>query len=364
MTYLQTFTSPVRRSITLCLLLAAFWGCVDPVELPIRQTERRLVVDGFITDEAPPYIIKLTYSGNLNRALLIPDELVINGAVATVEDNLGNQAQLEQDPLNPAFYWLRDARLQGVPGRAYTLRVQLPDGSRYVSRPEMLAPVPPIEKLYAEYQVSDPNLLAFNSFVVRIDTRDPSGPGNFYRWQAMSYMPIWGGGNDPLGYYNRSRLPGEGSYAPFYGPLTNVLSDQLINGNRLVGQLVLTAPLVALGTQYMEVRQYSLSRAAYQYWMLYQEQLSRTGTIFDPQPASIEGNVRSVTDTNKLALGFFGASAVSRQRIIMPTDTIDYARFVSRFGPLLFSNANPTIPGLARDQAQAAPPTKWLTYGK
>ncbi|GAB3901396.1 hypothetical protein GCM10028803_25990 [Larkinella knui] len=360
----QTLTRPVQRSIALYLLLTTFAGCVDPVELPIRQTERRLVVDGLITDEPPPYVIKLTYSGNLNRALLIPDELAINGAVATVEDNLGHQAQLQQDPLNPAFYWMRDSRLQGVPGRAYTLRIQLPDGSRYVSRPEVLAPVPAIEKLYAEYRVSDPTLLALNSFVVRIDTQDPPEPGNFYRWQAMSYMPVWSTSNDPQGYYNRSISAGEGAYAPFYGPLTQVLSDQLINGNRLAGQVVLTAPLVALGTQYIEVRQYALSRAAYQYWVLYQEQLSRSGTIFDPQPASIEGNVRSATDTNKLALGFFGASAVSRQRMIIPTDTINYARFVSRFGPLLFSNARPEIPGLAREQAQAAPPAKWLTYGK
>ncbi|GAB3328069.1 hypothetical protein GCM10027299_29670 [Larkinella ripae] len=352
----------LTRFFTVCLPLV-LGSCVDPVELPIRQTERRLVVDGLITDEAPPYIIKLTYSGNLNRSLLIPDELAINGARATVEDNLGNQATLVQDPLNPAFYWMRDARLQGVPGRAYTLRVQLPDGRRYVSRPEVLAPVPAIEKLYAEYRVSDPNLLAFNSFLIRIDARDPPESGNFYRWQALSYMPIWSG-NDPQGYYHPSQSAGEGSYAPFYGPLTNVLSDQLINGNRLTGQLVLTAPLVALGTQYVEVRQFSLSRAAYQYWVLYQEQLSRTGTIFDPQPASIEGNVRAEADTSQLALGFFGASAVSRQRMIIPTDTINYARFVSRFGPLLFSNANPVIPGLAREQAQAAPPTKWLTYGK
>ncbi|RRB03937.1 DUF4249 domain-containing protein [Larkinella rosea] len=357
-------TGQGQRFRAVGLLLIFLWGCVDPVELPIRQTERRLVVDGMITDEAPPYIIKLTYSGNLNRALLIPDELVINGAVATVEDNLGNRAQLVQDPLNPAFYWMRDTRFQGVPGRVYTLRIQLPDGSHYVSRPELLAPVPPIEKLYADYQVSNPNSLAFNSFLIRIDTRDPAESGNFYRWQAMSYMPIWGSTNDPQGSYNRSLPPADGAYAPFYGSLTNVLSDQLVNGNRLMGQLVLTAPLVALGTQYVEVRQYSLSRAAYQYWVLYQEQLSRTGTIFDPQPASIEGNVRSEADSNQLALGYFGASAVSRQRMIIQTDTINYARFVSRFGPLLFSNANPAVPGLAREQAQAAPPTKWLTYGK
>jgi hypothetical protein len=339
------------------------WGCVDPVDLPIRQTERRLVVDGFITDEAPPYIIKLTYSGNLSRSLLIPDELAINGAVATIEDNLGNRARLEQDPLSPAFYWMRDARLQGVPGRAYTLRVTLPDGSRYVSRSEELAPVPPIERLYAEYHESDHNTLDFNTFLIRINTQDPSAPGNFYRWQAMSYIPVWYG-SDPKGFYTGGRGAGDGSYAPFYGPLTNVLSDQLINGNRIAGRLVLTSPLVALGTQYIEVRQYSLSQAAYQYWTLYDQQVSRSGTIFDPQPASIEGNVRAEADTTKLALGYFGASAVSRQRIIIQTDSLDYGKFVTRFGPILFGSAIPTVPGLAREQAEPAPPVNWLTYGK
>ena len=352
-----------RHSIAWCLLLSTLLSCIDPVELPIRQTERRLVVDGLVTDEAPPYIIKLTYSGNLSRSLLIPDELVINGAVATLEDNLGNQARLAQDPLNPAFYWMRDDRLRGVPGRAYTLRVTLPDGSRYASRSEVLAPVPPIERLYGEYREADPNTMLFSTFLVRLDTRDPPTLGNFYRWQAMCYMPVWAY-NDPLGYYNRSQGAGEGAYAPFYGPLTNVLSDQLINGNRVSGRLVLTPPLVALGPQYVEVRQYSLSREAYQYWVLYEEQLSRTGTIFDPQPASIEGNVRAVADTNKRALGYFGASAVSRQRIIMYDDSLDYGTFVTRFGPVLFGTVLPIVPGLAREEGEAAPPTKWLTYGK
>ncbi len=332
-------------------------SCIDPVDLPIRQTERRLVVDGFITDEAPPYPIKLTYSGNLSRSLLIPDELAINGAVATVEDNLGNRATLDQDPLNPAFYWLRDARLRGVTGRSYTLRITLPDGSRYASRPELLAPVPPLERVYGEYQPSDRNTTLLNRFTVRIDTKDPDTPGNFYRWQAYCYMPVWSG-PDPL------RGSGSIAYSPFYGLLTNVLSDQLINGNRIAGRLVLNPPLVGLGAQYVEVRQYSLSRAAFQYWTLYEQQLARSGTIFDPQPASIEGNVRADADTTKLALGFFGASAVSRQRIIMQTDTLDYNGFVTRFGPILFSNTPPGVPGLAREQSQPAPPVNWLTYGK
>ena len=318
-----------------------------------------MVVDGLITDEAPPYIIKLSYSGNLSRSLLIPDELTINGAVVSVDDNLGNRALLEQDPLTPAFYWLRDSRLRGVAGRSYTLRVSLPDGSQYVSRPERLAPVPPLERIYGEYHEAGPTPGEFSSFRVRLDTQDPPSRGNFYRWQGLCYMPFWVGG-DPNGYYK----PGEGSYVPFYGPLSDVLSDQLINGNHIAGRLVLTTPILALGPQYVEVRQYSLSREAYQYWVLYQEQLSRTGSLFDPQPSSIEGNVHALGDTTKLALGYFGASAVSRQRIIMTNDSLNYSRFVTRFGPYLFDGRPLIIPGLALQEREATAPPKWLTYGK
>lgn len=338
-------------------LLTSLVSCIDPVDLSIRQTERRLVVDGLITDEPPPYPVKLTYSGNLSGALLIPDELAINGAVVTVEDDAGNRAQLLQDPLNPAFYWLRDLRMQGVPGRRYVLRVALPDGSRYVSRPERMAPVPSIERLYAEYRESDRNTTALNTFVIRIDTQDPPTPGNYYRWQALSYVPVWSGG-DPL------RGRGSIAYAPFYGLPTNVLRDALINGNRIAGRLVLTSPLVGLGAQYVEARQYSLSREAYQYWVRYEQQLSRSGTLFDAQPASIEGNVYVAGDSTRLALGYFGASAVSRRRIIVLTDTLNYNNFVTRFGPVLFGSSPINVPGLATAQSQSAPPANWLTYGR
>lgn len=343
-------------AISVCLCVITF-SCINPVELPIRQMERRLVVDGLITDEPPPYPIKLTYSGNLSRSLLIPDELAINGAIVTLEDNVGNRVQLLQDPLNPAVYWMRDARLRGVPGRSYTLRVLLPDGSRYVSRPERMAPVPTLDRVYGEYLESDRNTSQFSTFLVRIDTQDPATPGNYYRWQAMSYIPVWTG-PDPL------RAKGEIYYAPFYGLLTNVLSDQLINGNRIAGRLVLTSPLVGLGAQYVEVRQFSLSREAYQYWTRYEQQLARSGTLFDAQPASIEGNVYADGDSTRLALGYFGVSAVSRQRIIMATDTLDYNQFVTRFSALLSSATSTNVPGLAREQAQQAPPANWLTYGR
>ena len=47
------------------------------------------------------------------------------------------------------------------------------------------------------------------------------------------------------------------------------------------------------------------------------EQTSRTGSIFDPLPASLEGNIYNINQPNELALGYFGASAVSYKRIVI-----------------------------------------------
>lgn len=301
-------------------------ACVDEVYLPIRQTASRLVVDGYITDEAPPYPIKLTLSGAYSSGGVFPEDLVINGAIATISDDRGQTVRLEQDPLQPSYYWARDPAFRGQINRSYTLRVVLPDGTTYVSAPELLKPVAPIEQVYAKYIRQATVTKQPDYYQVMIDTKDPATPEDYYRWSAYGYVWRWTG-TDPL----HSSCNTCSCLVPYYGPLTNVLSDALVNGNRIGGRTVFNSPVYAIGKQYVEVRQYSISRAAYQYWKLFDEQRTRTGSLFDPQPASIEGNVYQKADTTVRALGFFGASAVSTQRLVIRADTINYNQFLNRY---------------------------------
>lgn len=307
-------------------------ACVDEVKLPIRQVEPRLVVDGVITNEAPPYPIKLTLSGAYASGGGFPDELVVNGAVVTITDNGNRTVQLEQDPLQPSYYWVRDPTFRGQPGHAYTLRVAMPNGTVFISSPEVLPVGPPIERIYAQYRRQESAKGLADAYEVFIDTQDPAEPGNYYRWSAYGYVPRW------AGYTPLETPPGPGGcstctcWVPYFSQLTNVLSDALINGNRISRRPVFESPVYAIGKQYIEVRQYSLTRRAYQYWIHFEEQRSRTGSLFDPQPASIEGNVHQENDSTALALGYFGASAVSQRRLIIPADTIDEVKYLNRYG--------------------------------
>lgn len=351
----------IHSTVTIGLLLFGLTACIEPVSLPIRQTERRLVVEGLITNEPPPYPIKLTYSGNLQSNLLIPEELAINGAVAFVSDDEGNRARLEQDPLNPAFYWMRDPALRGQPGRRYSLSVQLPDGQQYVSKPELMTPIAALEPLDVRYRRQRQDLAQSDVYDIRINTQDPATPGNYYRWASYGYLLRWAG-TDPLSNPPFNAPDPRGCsvctcWVPYYGPLGEVLSDALINGNRIANRLVWSAPVYAIGPHYVEVRQFSLTRDAFQYWQRYEQQSNRTGSLFDAQPASIEGNVRQAgDDTTRLALGYFGASAVSRQRVTIPGDTINYARFMIRFGKKFIPPGNCLS---AYPQSRFEPPLGW-----
>lgn len=343
------------KLVIISLLLVA---CIDEVQLPIRQAQRRLVVDGLITDEAPPYAIKLTYSGNLTSQLLIPEELTVNGAVVTISDDAGHSVRLEQDPLAPAYYWMRDRTFQGKAGRAYTLTVSTPDGEVFVSDPEPMPAVAPIEKVYAEYRRQNTPVLLPDLYDVMIDTKDPATAGNYYRWSTYGYVPRWSG------YTPFDEIPPGPSrpcctscWVPYYGPLTDVLSDVLVNGNTISRHKVFSSPVYAIGKQFIETRQYSLTRGAYQYWNRFEEQRSRSGSLFDAQPASIEGNIHLKDDPNTLALGYFGASSVSSKRLIIPADTINATKFISRFGRTFLSENKNCLQ--AYPQGQLAPPINW-----
>lgn len=343
-----------RLFASVLLLLTA---CVDEVQLPIRQVQPRLVVDGLITDEAPPYAIKLTLSGAYSSGGGFPEELIINGAVVTITDNGDRTVALEQDPLQPSYYWVRDPTFRGTPGHRYALTVVLPDNTVYVSAPELLAPVAPLERVSAEYRRGEGSLGQPDRYNVLIDTRDPATPGDYYRWSTYSYVPRWTQ-YDPKNPPPAAIRPCNtcSCWVPYYSQLTNVLSDALINGNRISRRLVFNSPVYAVGKQYVAVRQYSLSRSAFQYWTRFEEQRSRTGSLFDPQPASIEGNVHLKSDTTTLALGYFGASAVSQQRLVIPGDTIQYDTFVNRL------NKGTILPGDCRSafsQFLLGPPVGW-----
>ncbi len=321
-----------------CVMLSFMQSsCVDEVQLPARSVESRLVVEGLITDEKPPYTVKLSYTGEYNSLIYGQNEIPVNGADVRIIEVGGRTVKLEQDPLTPSYYWMRDSTFVGKVGRSYQLHIELSDGKSFVSNPELLKPVSEIDRIYAEFRGrADTEFREPDHYQVFIDTKEPAEAGNYYRWSGYGYVPRTSTG-EPIGF---AGICCNWCWIPVYGSQSDVLSDVYINGNTISRRPVLSSPIYYVGRHYIEIRQYSLTRQAYQFWVRFEEQRKRTGSLFDPLPASIEGNVHAEGDTTVLALGYFGSSAVTKGRLIIPGDTLNAERIKIKYGDIFVAEGN------------------------
>ena len=300
-----------------------FPSCIRNISVPIRTVPPILVVEGWITTDPPPYSIKLSYSAmftNTYQAGLDSAEQFITDAKVTIEDDLGDSTSCLWS--SNGTYLSTDSSFTGNIGRTYTLKIYLSNGNTYVSKPEKITPVAPIDNISLTYDSSYIVNIRPTQIIVGINTHDPAGAQNYYRWTASGYIPrkSWG---------FQCQYP----YPPCGDPYScscfalceqyleenqiNVLSDQFIDGREILDQPVFYSPVYWFGDHYLEIKQYSISQEAYLFWEQYLAQTNRTGSILDPLPAPLNGNIYNQADSNSIALGLFSASAVYTKKVII-----------------------------------------------
>ena len=310
-----------RQTIYLLILILSF-SCVRKISPPIRESAATLVVEGTITTDSTPYSINLSYSGSFTNLFEVSQNLskyYITDAKVTIEDNLGDSTSCKWIGLGT--YQSTDSNFVGIVGRTYTLKIYLTNGKVYVSKPETITAVPPIDSLTIFHDTTHITDVRPDQFIISVNTLDQPATKNYYRWTASGYIArkSWGGS---CAFY----------WAPCGDPFSclchaqcdvysadndiNILSDQLINGREIV-QPAFYVPIYWFGKDYVQINQYSLSQNAYIFWQQYLTQTNLTGSVLDPQPAPLLGNIYNQSDSSDIALGFFSASAVATKKIII-----------------------------------------------
>jgi hypothetical protein len=280
-----------------------------------------LVVEGLITTDSTPYTIKLSYTGNFTNASTRIDsnQNFINDARVVIKDDAGDSSLCNL--ISPGTYQTIDSSFVGIVGRTYTLEIYLSNGKTYVSSPEKINPVPPIDSITVVYDSTFITDIRPTQLIISANVHDPASTQNYYRWTASGYTPrkSWG----DLCVYGFPECGDPYSCSCFAlceqyitTDQLNVLSDKLINGNEII-QPVFYSPLYWFGKHFVEVKQYSLNQDMYLFWQQYLQQTNRTGSILDPLPSLLVGNIHNATDSNDVALGYFETSAVVTKRVVI-----------------------------------------------
>lgn len=302
--------------LALCSFLLS--SCIERVELPYRNLEPVLVVDGGVTNGNPPYTLRLSYSGGFTAGNLITSNLAVNGARVTLFDDQGDSTRFFQNIYQPSLYQT-DIFYKCKIGRSYGLKVEMPDGKVYISKPQLMRDVAPIDSVYAD---KTPDFIRFY-----INSKDPANSTDYYKWSGVSVTLK----------NTQSGTPGStcnGSCWAYNSNVTaNILADTYINGKSIIGRLAFYSPITKnapASKHYVEIRQEAISKEAYLYWRQYQEQRTRTGSIFDPLPSTIVGNMINPQDTKDYALGFFNVVTYASKRIIADPANIAFSSVANR----------------------------------
>lgn len=292
-------------------------ACIERIELDESLAGTRLlVVDGEVTNAAGPYQIKLSYTSPTLEAFRGD---VLSGAEGYIADEEDRRAVLTETN-DPGTYETDSAAFRGEIGRTYTLHITTPDGKTYASLPETLLPVSSIDSIYFEL-ASRPEVSTLGTLSGEwglqffVETTPHSGRANYYLWwwsetyQFTAPLTREGQIRVPVCYQsiNSTRFI---NIASTEGLRSNYIAQQPLNFVEMAGQ--------KLQTRYsLLVQQYSLTERAYNFWENVQAQQENVGSVFDPPPSPIAGNVYNVDNEQEVVLGYFQTSAITEQRIFV-----------------------------------------------
>jgi hypothetical protein len=260
--------------ITLALLIIS---CEDVIDLDLPPSESLPVIEGRITDQPGLKRVWLSRSIAYDSQDSFPR---ISGAdIKLFENGVLVESMTENDTASGEYLFYHQATV----GWSYHIEITTDDGDLWVSNPEEMRRIPEIDTIYQRYETNNPFLE--DGYYVYFGLTDPPGLGDSYQWKIA---------------FNGEFLTG-----PFSLQLSD---DRFVDGNSITEILINFEPLNPGDSA--RVEQYTLTPENYAYWNLVATQTQQVGSIFDPPPAPVIGNMRDANDPGKTVLGYFIVSGM------------------------------------------------------
>jgi hypothetical protein len=343
----------MKKNIGLGLLILLL-GCVEPVPITTPEDLGFIVIEGYITDATGPHEITVSRTSKYGSVFEGRIE-VINNATVAIRDSQGQTTFLNQIAEDGKYY--TPATFKGEQGETYTLQVTTLTGESYTSLPETIptgTEIEEVELLFVE-KSGENAIVDVTGVEAYAKWNDPGNEQNFTMWKTQGIYFI-------KTFPENFVQPGVGlapkaCCAECYVYETNVSggiqlhSDQNQNGQEVIQ---LAGFIVDDGARFnapytLRVEQLSLSGDAYQFYNLIKTQSEISGSIFDPPPAEITGNIINLNDPNIPSLGYFGAFHSSSMIV-----SIDPSIITNKKPPAIVNDDCQVIPG-----SSLSPPSPW-----
>jgi hypothetical protein len=325
----------LRRLIYIFFLIP--FSCIDPYQVDVPEGEQLLTVEGIISTGPGPHAITLTRSatyGSVFEGLIRP----VSQATVVVRDNEGNVTFLTEGTEAKGTYFT-PANFQAVVGRSYTLQILTVEGKVYTSTPERVESVPAISSLQVRTVTIPSNGSEAPRSGVQLiaEVNDPADQDNFYYWRngpavyILETRPDLFTPRPTPQNPNRTPQPKPCCIQCFRTEISNnqslfVVNDDNFNGlaARIPASFIEDNGLRFVNKFRMDLKQYSISQGAFRFLRLVKQQAEISGSIFDPPPATIRGNMISLDNPDEVVLGYFMAGGETTRRIYIDKNDLTF----------------------------------------
>jgi hypothetical protein len=295
------------------MLMMAELACQHPYEAPPIPTDARaLVVEGLInTSHDASTIIMLSRVQELSASNL-PKSPELN-AVVMLESDDGSLIPLYD--VGTGSYVADHLSLASY--RNYRLDITTQNGNKYQSDFVLAKKTPTIDSLEWN-QNSD--------VTIYVNTHDPLDSTIYYRWEyeeTWNYLSNlaspWAVANGMI-YAKDSLTQTDSCWRTF--PSSNIIVGSSLALNKdVISHFALTSiPFNSeqISNRYsILVKQYALSKGAYEFYQILKKNTQETGSLFDPQPQNLPTNIHCLTNPSERVIGFACASSIEEKRIFI-----------------------------------------------
>lgn len=302
-----------------CLLVlgGVIWGCKKPFSPSVISSPNHyMVVEGTIDVGDSITVIKLSQTVNLGADVQTSG---LSGYEVTIQDETGAPVAQLQEQLGQSGKYTSATPLSLNPAKKYRLHIS-GNGKEYASDYTAVKNTPAVDSVGF--------VPKGNNLIVYVNTHDATNSSRYYRWD---YTEDWkfhsryesGFLVDPGTKAIRSRRENEQSYYCYTGDK----SGNIIIGSsaKLTSDVIFQAPLTTiqstnekLSVRYsILVRQYALTKEAYQFWENIRKNTEQLGSIFDAQPSQLQGNIHCLSNPAEPVIGFVTITNIQRKRIFI-----------------------------------------------
>jgi hypothetical protein len=288
-------------------------------EYPLPEGTRNLnllVVEGLLNTGSGPTIIRLSRTFDPTRVGRIIPELL---AQVTLE---GENSSIFLLTGNTKGEYINN-QLNLNNNVKYRLRIKTSDGKEYLSEYVPVQASPAIDSVHWKRADEGIQLL--------VTAHDPQNKTWYYRWEYGETWEIHSDFISHLRWVDPNVVLRPDPFAIYFCWKSDASTRIFLNSSAKLSQDVISAQQLhiipfdseKISVRYsILVRQYALTREAYQFWEIMKKNTEQVGTLFDPQPSQLLTNIHSISDPTEPVIGYVSAGSVSEKRLFISRNEV------------------------------------------